>query len=178
MDVLGNIGIGIYFVIFFGKILEVTIATLRRVLISRGERVKGAIIAFFDILIWLVITGTVLTGFQDDPLRILIFVVAFATGTYLGSWLEEKLAFGLSSIEIIVPESKSSKQLADVLRDVGFGVTVIKGTGRSGDNDLLLLFLKRKHIRKAKSIINQNCEEAVIIVTDSRKIEGGYSSIQ
>ena len=68
MDFLQNMGAGIYFVIFFGKILEVTVSTLRSVLINRGERVKGTIIAFFDILLWLIITGTVLHGYQDDPL--------------------------------------------------------------------------------------------------------------
>ncbi len=169
-------GIGIYFVIFFGKILEVTVATVRMVLINRGERIKGTIIAFFDILLWLVITGTVLQGFQDDPLRILVFALAFSVGNYLGSWFEEKLAFGLSSLEVIVPESEESKKLADVLRDKGFGVTVIKGTGRSGQRDLLLLHLKRNRIAEAKNLINENFAGAVIVVSDSRAIKGGYSS--
>ena len=176
MDFLQNMGIGIYFVIFFGKILEVTVATVRMVLINRGERIKGTIIAFFDILLWLVITGTVLQGFQDDPLRILVFALAFSVGNYLGSWFEEKLAFGLSSLEVIVPESEESKKLADVLRDEGFGVTVIKGTGRSGQRDLLLLHLKRNRIAEAKNLINENFAGAVIVVSDSRAIKGGYSS--
>ncbi len=177
MDFLDNIGIWIYFLIFFGKIIEVTVATVRMVLINRGERVKGTMIAFFDILLWLVITGTVLDGFQDDPLRMLVFAVAFAVGNYLGSWLEEKLAFGLSSIEIIVSESEKSKHLAKVLRDSGFGVTVVKGDGRNGKRDLLLLYLKRKQIDAAKKIIDENFPEAVIVINDSRKIKGAYSSV-
>jgi uncharacterized protein YebE (UPF0316 family) len=56
MSFLDNIGVWIYFIIFFGKILEVTVSTLRMVLINRGERIKGAILAFFDVLLWLVIT--------------------------------------------------------------------------------------------------------------------------
>lgn len=176
MDFLQNMGIGIYFVIFFGKILEVTVATVRMVLINRGERIKGSIIAFFDILLWLVITGTVLEGFQDDPIRIVVFALAFALGNYLGSWLEEKLAFGLSSIQVIVPESEESHNLAGVLRAESFGVTVIKGSGRSGERDLLLLHLKRKQIVAAKKIINKNFPGAVIVVNDSRVIRGGFIS--
>ncbi|MDY0370927.1 MAG: DUF5698 domain-containing protein [Sphaerochaetaceae bacterium] len=178
MDFLQNMGIWIYFVIFFGKILEVTVATVRMVLINRGERVKGTIIAFFDILLWLVITGTVLQGFQEDPLRIVVFALAFAVGNYMGSWLEDKLAFGLSSIQIIVPESEKSKNLANVLRKESFGVTVVKGTGRSGERDLLLLHLKRKRIAEAINLINENFPEAVIVVNDSRVIRGGFITMK
>ncbi len=174
MDFLQNMGIGLYFIIFFGKILEVTVSTVRMVLINRGERVKGTIIAFFDILLWLVITGTVLQGFQEDPLRIVVFALAFSVGNYMGSWFEDKLAFGLSSIQVIVPESEESKNLASVLRSESFGVTVVKGTGRSGERDLLLLHLKRKRIAEAINLINEHFPGAVIVVNDSRVISGGF----
>ncbi len=174
MDFLQNMGAGIYFVIFFGKILEVTVSTLRSVLINRGERVKGTIIAFFDILLWLIITGTVLQGYQDDPLRMIVFALAFAVVNYMGSWLEDKLAFGLSSIQVIAPESKESKALADILRNQGFGVTVVKGSGLHGERELLLLHLKRKRINEALSIVNATLPDAVVVVNDSRVIKGGY----
>ncbi|MDD3822889.1 MAG: DUF5698 domain-containing protein [Sphaerochaetaceae bacterium] len=174
MDFLDNLGIGIYFIIFFGKILEVTVSTLRMVLINRGERMKGTIIAFFDILLWLIITGTVLQGYQEDPLRIVVFALAFSVGNYLGSWFEDKLAFGLSSIQVIVPESPESKALADTLRNQNFAATVIHGTGRNGERDILLLHLKRKRIAEAVSLINTNLPGAVIVVTDSKVISGGY----
>ena len=174
MGFLQNLGVGIYFIIFFGKIIEVSVATLRMVLINRGERVKGAIIAFFDIILWLIITGTVLDGFQEDPMRMVVFALAFAVGNYLGSWLESKLAFGLSSIQIIVPESPKSMQLANALRDSHFAVTVIKGTGRNGNRELLILHLKRKRISEAVKIIHTNFPGAVIAVNDSKGISGGY----
>lgn len=174
MDFLQNIGAWIYLIIFFGKIIEVTVSTLRMVLINRGERVKGSIIAFIDILLWLVITGTVLQGYQEDPLRIVFFALAFSVGNYMGSWFEDKLAFGLSSIQVIVPETPESKELAKILRDENFAVTVIQGTGRNGQRDILLLHLKRKKIAEAVALINLNFPEAVIVIADSKVISGGY----
>ena len=111
MGFLENSGVLIYFVIFFGKILEVTISTMRMVMINRGERAVGAVIAFFDILLWLFITGTVLQGFDEDPLRVVVFALAFSVGNYLGSWLEGKLAFGLGSIQVIVSAGEESDML-------------------------------------------------------------------
>ncbi|MFA5513697.1 MAG: DUF5698 domain-containing protein [Sphaerochaetaceae bacterium] len=174
MEFLDNMGAGIYFLIFFGKIIEVSVATLRMVLINRGERVKGSFIAFFDILLWLIITGTVLQGYQQDPLRIVVFALAFAVGNYLGSWFEDKLAFGLSSIQVIVQSNEESKALAEILRGENFAVTVTTGTGRSGQRDILLLHIKRKRIKEAVHLINTNIPDAVIVINDSRAISGGY----
>lgn len=174
MEFLDNLGIWIYFIIFFGKILEVTVSTIRMVLINRGERVSGTIVAVFDSSLWLLITGTVLQGFQSDPLRMVVFAVAFAVGNYLGSWLEDKLAFGLSSIQVIVPEGPQSIELTQTLREAKFAVTVIKGTGRNGNRELLLLHLKRKRISEAVSLINTKLPTAVIVVNDSKIISGGY----
>jgi hypothetical protein len=84
-EFLTHPSVWVYLLIFFGKILEVTIATVRMVLINRGERVKGSIVAFFEISLWLFITGTVLSGFTErlDILRLLVFGVAFSLGTTL-----------------------------------------------------------------------------------------------
>ncbi|SMP59402.1 Uncharacterized protein YebE, UPF0316 family [Sphaerochaeta associata] len=176
MDFLDNLGIWIYFIIFFGKILEVTVSTIRMVLINRGERVKGTMVAFFDSALWLLITGTVLDGFQDDPMRMVVFALAFAVGNYMGSWFEDKLAFGLSSVQVIVPEGPQSVELADSLRKDNFAVTVVKGTGRNGNRDILMLHLKRKRIAEAVTLVNTMLPGAVVVVNDSKIISGGYIS--
>ncbi len=174
MNFLDNIGIAIYFVIFFGKILEVTISTVRNVLINRGERKIGSVLAFFEILIWLFVTGTVLTGFQNDIYKVIVFAFAFAIGTFLGSWLEGKLAFGLCSIQVIVPDNEDSQRLIEILRDNNFAVTLLNGHGKDGDRDLMVLHLLRKRIPKATELIQNNHENAVIIINDVKSLKGGY----
>jgi uncharacterized protein YebE (UPF0316 family) len=173
MGFLENSGVLIYFVIFFGKILEVTISTMRMVMINRGERAVGAVIAFFDILLWLFITGTVLQGFDEDPLRVVVFALAFSVGNYLGSWLEGKLAFGLGSIQVIVSAGEESDMLVRTLREHNFAVTVLKGTGKDGIRDVLILHSKRKRIPMAVDLVRELSKSAVIVTTDS-KVQGGY----
>ena len=174
MGFFDNMGIWIYFIIFFGKILEVTVATVRVVLINRGEKKIGAFIAFFEILIWLFVTGTVLDGFQEDILRVVVFALAFSIGNYLGSWMENKLAFGLSSIQVIVPNNEQSHELLDDLRQSEFAVTIIKGQGKDGERDLMVLHLLRKRIPEAMKIIHSHLENAVIIINDVKTLKGGY----
>lgn len=174
MDVFSSGSILVYFVIFFGKILEVSVATVRSVLINRGERVKGSFIAFFEVILWLFITGTVLTGFKDDLLRVFVFALAFACGNYLGSWMEDKLAFGLCSVQVIVPDGEESMKLAAELRANNFAVTQINGKGKDGKRELMMLHIKRKRIPQAVSIIKATLENAVIVVNDAKVIYGGF----
>ncbi|MBK5253319.1 MAG: DUF2179 domain-containing protein [Peptostreptococcaceae bacterium] len=174
MDIFQTSSIWIYVFIFFGKIFEVSVSTIRLVLINRGERLKGSIIAVFEMLLWLFITGTVLVGCQDDILRLFVFAIAFAVGNYVGSWMEDKLAFGLCSLQLIVPESEDSQELMVKLRANNFAVTSVKGKGKDGDRDVMYLHIKRKRISKALEIIKANMENAVVVINDSKIVNGGF----
>jgi uncharacterized protein YebE (UPF0316 family) len=174
MDFLRQPSVWVYLFVFFGKIIEVSVATVRIVLINRGERLKASIIAFFEVSLWIIVTGTVLVGFQEDILRSLVFALAFAIGNYAGSWIEGKLAFGLCSIQVIVSKDESSDKLVAELRDNGFGVTIVEGEGKAGKRELLLLHMKRKRIPAAISLVKQRLNNAVITVNDIRVISGGF----
>ena len=174
MEFLQGSSIWIYLFIFFGKILEVAVSTIRLVLINRGERIKGSLIAILEMLLWLFITGTVLTGFQKDIFKVIIFAIAFAVGNYVGSWMEDRLAFGLCSIQVIVPECSGSQELEVKLRKNSFAVTTVKGKGKDGERDIMFLHIKRKRISQAVEIIKSDLENAVIVVNDSKIIHGGF----
>lgn len=174
MEFLQHPSIWLYLFIFFGKILEVAVSTVRLVLINRGERLKGSITGFFEVSLWIVVTGTVLVGFQEDLLRCVIFAIAFAIGNYVGSWLEGKLAFGLSSIQVIVNKDEHADTLVQELRDNGFGVTIMEGEGKAGTREILLLHLKRKRIPAAMALIKARLDNALVTVNDVRVINGGF----
>ncbi|NLK39363.1 MAG: DUF2179 domain-containing protein [Clostridiales bacterium] len=174
MDFLQSNSIWIYFFIFFGKILEVTVNTIRVLLITKGQRITGALIAILEVSIWLAVTGTVLTGFKDDLLKCVVFVIAFSVGNYLGSWFEDKLAFGLASIQVIIPESETDKELAGILREKDFAVTVLNGKGKDGNRELLIMHVKRKRIPEASEIIKNHLKNAVIVINESKIVYGGF----
>ena len=84
------------------KIFEVTLGTVRIVLITKGERGKGAILGVIEVIIWVSLVSTVLNNVTEDPIKIVIYAVGFGVGNYCGSLVEEKLAIGTTRIEIIV----------------------------------------------------------------------------
>ena len=168
--------IWVYLFVFFGKIIEVSVSTIRIVLINRGERLIGSITAFFEVALWLLVTGTVLAGLLDNPdiIRIIVFALAFTCGNYFGSWLEGKLGFGLCSIHVIISEEGVADGLANELRKCEFAVTIMEGEGKDGKRNILLLHLKRKRIPRALSIIKSKLKSAVITVNDVKLVNGGF----
>ena len=166
--------IGVYLFIFFGKILEVTLATIRMVLINRGERTKGSFLAFFEVIVWLVVTSTVLSGFQSDLWKVLVYAVAFSIGNYLGSYLEGVIALGLSSIQVITSENEKLDDLLTCLRSNNVAVTVINGEGKEGDKKILFIHLKRKRIAEIVKLINSVSDNCVISVSDIKVLRGGF----
>ena len=172
IDYLQSNHIGVYFIIFFGKIVEVTLATLRNVLINRGERSKGSMVAFFEIFIWVFITGTVLVGFTQAPLKVVIFAFAFAIGNFTGSWLEGQIALGLSTIQIITSDDVSD--LLEKLRKNNLAVTSLDAEGKDGARKVLEIHLKRKRIKQTLKLINSNMENGIVTLKDVKLLKGGF----
>jgi uncharacterized protein YebE (UPF0316 family) len=173
MDFFTGNSIWVYLFIFVGKIVEVTVATIRVVLINRGERKKGSLIALLEVVLWIVVTGTVLQGFTQDILKAVLYCIAFALGTFAGSWVESKIALGLSTIQVIA-DTKCYSALLETLRANNLAVTVVDGKGKEGDKKILFIHLKRSRTTEAVRLINKVSENCVITVSDVRVLHGGF----
>src|SRR5665647_214681 len=153
MDFLSGNSIIVYAAIFFGKIIEVTLDTIRMVLINRGRRVAGAVLGFVVVIIWIFIVSSVITDLSANLLKCFIYAVAYSLGNYFGVTIENKLAIGLCSLQVIVRETEGYK-LSNVLRENGFGVTIIEGESANYKRLILIIHLKRKRIPEAVKLIN------------------------
>ncbi len=164
----------LYIIIFCAKIVEVSISTIRLVYINKGERVKGAVLGFIEIMIWLVVVSSVLNNITADPIKVFVYAASFSLGNYIGVTIESKIAVGLASIQVVVSD-ESGEILAEILRDESYGVTLIDGRGRDDSKKTLLFIqLKRKKIPEAVRIIKQNAPDAYITVNDIKSMMGGY----
>jgi len=162
-----------YLVIFLAKMAEVTMATLRNVLINRGIKLIGALIGFFEILIWVIVVSNVLSSLTDDPFKVVIYCLAFACGNYFGVALEGKIAIGIACLQVMVPEG-SKEELSTLMYAHGFGVTFIQAEGAERTIDILVMYLKRKKVPEAIALIRDNCPDALITVNDVRHLRNGF----
>ena len=163
----------IYILILFAKIIEVSIRTIRTVLLIKGERRIAAIIGFFEILLWITIVTRVISDLSGDPLKAIVYALGFSIGIYVGSTLESKIGIGLSEIQVNVKASQS-KELVVELREEGYAVTEIKAEGQKADRVILSLFVQRTKVNQIVFKITNMHPKAVITTSDVKPISGGY----
>jgi uncharacterized protein YebE (UPF0316 family) len=162
-----------YLIIIFAKMIEVSLMTIRTVLITKGERKIGAIIGFFEVSLWIIIAGNVITNISEDPLKAVAYALGFSLGNYFGSKVEEKLGIGLAELKAIVIEEHGD-ELVEYLRETGYAVTVTKAEGKTYPRQILSLFVPRKKINEVVELITNKQSNAVITKQDIKPIYGGY----
>jgi len=167
----------IYILILVAKIIEVSLATTRIVLITRGERTIGAIIGFFEVLIWVSLVSTVLKDITSDPFKLLVYALGFALGNYVGSMLEQRIGIGTIRIEVIVMEEQGT-ELVDSIRKKGFAVTVMDAKGMDCERSVLLMNIPRKKYREVVKMIKAYQSNVVITINDIKPVYGGYGILK
>ena len=158
-------------VIFFLRITDVSMATMRMLLIMRGQRVLAPVIGFFEVLIWVMAIGIVVQHLQS-PLHVVGYAGGFAAGSYLGLLLEERMAFGLATVRTVVRTGGAA--LSAELRDAGFGVTEMVGRGREGEVEVLYSVLPRRRVARALELIERGAPDAFVVVDEPRRIRRGW----
>ena len=159
-----------YLFIFCARICDVTLQTTRTILVVRGERLKAACIGFFEVILYVVVLNAIF-GNLDNLGNLFSYALGFATGNYVGGFVEEKLAIGIQQIEVIT--RKEPLRLAEILREQGFGVTVLEGAGRSGPQFVLRALLERKQAKDFSKIVADWDEDVFMIISDAKKYRGG-----
>ncbi|MBB6697768.1 DUF2179 domain-containing protein [Clostridium algidicarnis] len=163
----------LYVLIFLAKIVEVSLMTLRTVLITRGEKVVGSIIGFFEVIIWLYLVSTVLVGISEDPIKMVVYALGFSVGNYVGSFLEEKLAIGLLTISIVA-SANDAIMIAEKLRKDNLGVTLVEAEGMNEKKKMIVVHVKRKRKKEVIKLIEDTNTKAVISIADTKTVYGGY----
>lgn len=157
--------------IFFSRVVDVSMGTMRMLLIVKGRRLQAATIGFFEVIIYIVALGRVVNSL-DNPINLLVYALGFAAGNFAGIYFEEKLALGHIAVQVI--PSEHDYDLIDNLREEGYGVTVTEGSGRDGLKHILTVYAPRKELSKILKLVDQIDSKAFTAVMDAKKTLGGY----
>lgn len=157
--------------IFFARIIDVSLGTIRMILTIRGDRYIAAVIGFFEIMVYVVALGKVL-GSLEDPIRLVLYCLGFASGVVVGSWVEEFLALGYRGIQVTT--DNANQCLVDQLREEGYAITTWKAEGLEGPKMVMNLIVKRGMSAKVAERIREFDEHAFIVFMEPKTFTGGY----
>lgn len=157
--------------IFFARVMDVSIGTVRIILISRGYRYIAPLLGFIEILIWLAAISTALKNLNNF-LSYIIYAAGFATGNYVGMLLEELIAIGHQSLRIVTTKNVTALPL--ILREEGFGVTVFEGQGKEGDVLLIYTVVPKREVKKVIKMIETLEPNGFITIEDVKSFHNGF----
>ena len=156
--------------IFILRMIDMSLDTLRVLFVVRGKRVIVWILGVLTSIIYIVAISNVLSGDQH-PFTILCYACGYATGNILGMRLEERLAIGFKQVNVV--SKTKGREIANALRDAGYGVTELVGQGMNGTVDLVTTSVKRKQSQDVRKIIEAVDPEAFITEDDFNPVNSG-----
>lgn len=157
--------------IFFARILDQSIGTLRLIFVSKGFKYMAPFLGFFEVIIWLLAVAQIMKELSN-PLSYIAYGAGFAMGNYIGIRLEEKLSLG-NVIVRIIPKLDTT-ELINHLRDMGFGVTAVDAMGVKGPVKIIFTIIKRKNVPEVIEVINKHNPNAFLTIEEVKAVKEGY----
>lgn len=160
--------------IFFARIADVTLGTVKTCYIVKGKTIIAGIIAFIEVFIWFLVVKEALNTDIQSLWIVIAYSGGYAMGTILGTFISKTFINSLISVEVIT--SKGTKENVAKIRAEGFGVSVVNTTDNltGPDNNILFITLNSRHLEDLKRIIRHIDKEAFMVVNESKIVQNGY----
>lgn len=159
------------FLIFAMRIVDVSMGSVRILLMVRGWRTVAAAIGFMEVIVWIVAVGHAMQHLTS-PYHLVGYAGGFAVGTYVGVSVVHLLALGRVVVRAILPDDVGASTAA-VLREEGYPVTEIRGRGRDGPVDIVNVVVGRRHASQVADLIETTAPKSFITVEEVRMTHRG-----
>ncbi len=161
--------------IFSARILDVSMGTLRVILVAKGVRLLASVLGFFEVLIWLVAIGQIMQNLTHW-LNYIAYAAGFATGNFVGMVIEDRLALGSVLLRLIT--SREADTLVEELRARNYGVTSTDARGRYGPVKVIFMVLARHNLQNVLKTVERYNPRAFYTIEDVRKVHEGIPPLR
>ncbi|MBC7923308.1 MAG: DUF2179 domain-containing protein [Ferruginibacter sp.] len=162
--------------IFCARISDVTLSTIRIVFVMSGRRNLAPILGFFESLIWLVAISQIMKNISS-PVSYVAYAAGFASGTFVGMTIEQKLALGKVLVRVIT--RREATALLEFLRTSKYGYTNVEAQGKRENVSLIFSVVERQDLQDYIAIIERFNPTAFYTIENVRFVsDGGLGSIE
>ncbi|MFD2035714.1 DUF2179 domain-containing protein [Belliella marina] len=153
--------------IFFARVMDVSINTLRIMFMLNGKKKIAPILGFFEALIWLLAIGQIFQNI-NNPMSYLAYAGGFAMGTFVGMTIEEKLALGRVLVRVITPTPMP--ELIEYMKEKDFRFTSVGAEGRFGKVNLLFTVMKREALTEFVGKVKSFNDKAFYTIESVKRV--------
>ena len=160
--------------IFCCRICDVSLGTMRTILMVKERSVFAMIIGFFEVMLWYLVVRDAI-NFDGPVLLVAIsYAGGYATGTFVGGTISKRVFGGHVTVHIVT--SSRDNALPTALRREGFGITVldVNGSEYGEEKNLILADLEKKELARFEALVKATDDKAFVLVQDTKSFLGGY----
>lgn len=157
--------------IFLLRVIGIAISTLATILTVQGRKFPAILTGSVSTLVYVVAIGKVVANLSN-VWNVTAYVVGFGVGTWVGMILDERMALGYSQVRVI--STARGNQVADALRQAGYGVTQLYGRGRENPVSVVEALVPRRRVPSVVKIVEEVDRGAIVAVSEARTLHRGY----
>lgn len=170
--------VAVCFIVCAAKIVEITIQSLKTCMMVKGQRIKAAVLGFVECATWGLVISTIIGTLGDNLFLLAFYCFGYASGLFLGSTLEGKIALGTSSLQLVANDENTLK-IKEYLKEKSRGYTIFEGHGSINKMNMIFIVLPRRDATPLLKEIRSICQNNVFVVVDDvNKYAGGYGMVK
>ena len=160
--------------IFFCRIMDVSLGTVRTILTVKGKTLLSAVIGFAEVFLWYIVVKDALSATGPVLPIAIAYAGGYATGTYIGGIMAGAMIKGNVIVEVIT--SSGDDSMLKAIRDNGYAISVVdvNSSEFAGDKYMLISNVDKKLLKNFQELIMKLDPAAFIMVQDSKSTLGGY----
>ena len=160
--------------VFFCRLFDVTLATIRTMFTVRGKPNLAALCGFIECFMWFMIVREALNSAEDGIFIGIAYAAGFATGTFVGGKISHKFIKG--NLEVHTVTSAQNAALIEEIRKAGYAVTVlnVNASEFSAEKFLLIMEIDNRRLDELKQLIYSIDPGAFVSVRETRYVFNGY----
>lgn len=158
----------LYIKIFFVRILDVSLGTVRTIMTVKNKNIIASIIGFIEVTVWFLVVKEALNTNNNSIFIVFSYALGFSTGTYIGGILSNKYIKGYVTVQVIT----TNNNLEKILRKQEYGVTTVNIENKN--QIMLIIQIYNKSLDELKKIINKNDSKAFIVINETKYIQNGF----
>ncbi|MCL2521913.1 MAG: DUF5698 domain-containing protein [Erysipelotrichales bacterium] len=156
-------------IVFFARITDVTMGTMRTICMVNEKKYIGTMIGFVEVMIFFLVIRTLLGNPMSDKIFIVIcFAAGFGVGRALGVYISERFLKNPVEIRIITRDVKPV--LPAILRNADFGLTIVNSRGIDNRKSrILFIYSQARYVKEVTELVYKYDDKAFITINPTRE---------
>ena len=156
-------------IIFFARIIDMTLGTIRVVMIAKGMKKYAPLIGFFEVFVWLIVVRQVITSI-DNLVWMIAYAGGFSAGTYIGMIISDKIKTGFVLFRIIT--KKNCDDLLESLQKKNYRL-IVNSNDKDNTVSIITTIVPAKDSEYVGKLIIKNNPKAFYTVENVSKVSEG-----